>query len=838
MMMTKDCEVEVCSEEEGFVGAWFRGVLEENPTKSDRNKLRVRYITLLSEDGISPHTELIEERFIRPIPPVDMQNGVVLEEGTKVDADERDGWWTGFILKKVEGDMFLVYFDSPPDIMKFRRSQLRAHLKWTGRKWVVPDKEEMSNSEFCSGATVEVCSVKDKTEPAWSPALLVTDFEGEDGGEKKFIVKDFNQIAEATVTPTIVDACWVRPPPPPSSVEVFEPLERVEVLRGGSGWCQGLVRKILPEKSYLVCFEIAKEECVVKHSEVRPLMVWENGNWRYESKQTPLKETPSNILKKNRIHSCSGPKPLPRAENVAAGVELRTKKKADVVINDKTPAVVTTTTPTQLVQRETGGEKFSEKRVKQVKNHIGLGNDSTPQKMPEEKNTEATTNRKRQREQEKLSDLNKAGNLSTTKSEDRVRQSGQKKQNTVKETPKKPSSDATKPTSHEKATQHTMKSLNPLDNEENTLSATGGLGKERDDDTLMNDKTPFVTITPEIMSIAKEYVTPSLVITPSKQTESNTAVANTSSTKAPEAVNDLGNDSTPHKTPEEENSEAKSRKRRREQNQQHSNLNEEADGNDTTSKTLCHDRGEVVDQPLSTWIGTSSNIELSTDQSLNVMMNMSPAAAAEETPAKDTTLIDLPFTKKSPFWKTYETTQGFKSLPQRPHFSQLLEAKKDLLLESAAVGLIVKFYGLLEEVKKEIKLDHSTIKLKELSVSFAELEEHGFDVEAPQAVINRVLSLKDVRDKKAGELKILEESMEKEERASLKSKATRAELQLQISELKRQDEVEKQKEEAAEKKIADIKAKTNIISQAIQGAEVEFKETISAPWLDNLSLFC
>lgn len=130
---------------------------------------------------------------------------------------------------------------------------------------------------------MEVCSVKDKT---WYPTMLVTEIKEDD--EIKYIVKDFNKRlrcvgGEATSTTTTVDACLVRPALPPSSYGAFESMERVEALRG-SGWCRGLVMKLLSGERYWVRLDVNNEEYVFKHSELRPLMVWENGVWRGESK--------------------------------------------------------------------------------------------------------------------------------------------------------------------------------------------------------------------------------------------------------------------------------------------------------------------------------------------------------------------------------------------------------------------------------------------------------------------------------------------------------------------------------------------------------------------------
>nr|VDD32288.1 unnamed protein product [Brassica oleracea] len=159
LSIAKGCEVEVSLQEDGFKGSWFRAILEQNPTRVKGEKLRVCYKTLLHEDGVNPCKETIERCFIRPVPPECLNEGVVFREGSVVDAYFNNGWWTGVIVVERPDGSFLVYFDDPPDIMRFIRSQLRPHAYWIGSKWVKSKKKKsivLSQHMFRTGKLVEM----------------------------------------------------------------------------------------------------------------------------------------------------------------------------------------------------------------------------------------------------------------------------------------------------------------------------------------------------------------------------------------------------------------------------------------------------------------------------------------------------------------------------------------------------------------------------------------------------------------------------------------------------------------------------------------------------------
>nr|ABD65016.1 Agenet domain containing protein [Brassica oleracea] len=270
--IAKDCEVEVSLQEDGFKGSWFRAILEQNPMRVKGKKLRVCYKTLFNEDGVNPCKETIERCFIRSVPPECLNEGVVFKEGSVVDAYFNNGWWTGLIIVERPDGSFFIYFDDPPDIMRFIRSQLRPPANWIGSEWVKSKNKVLSQHIFRTGKLIEMTP----------------------------------EISETEGKHSIVDICKIMPSPPRDLCAEYSLNDYVEVVVT-HGWRKGRVMEILLENNYKVYFTATKEDAVFNYTEIRLSMEWlDGGSWiraherEFENNAVtpirPAQESPSNTL--------------------------------------------------------------------------------------------------------------------------------------------------------------------------------------------------------------------------------------------------------------------------------------------------------------------------------------------------------------------------------------------------------------------------------------------------------------------------------------------------------------------------------------------------------------
>ncbi|KAI3768699.1 hypothetical protein L2E82_19529 [Cichorium intybus] len=109
--LNKGALVEVCSDEDGFQGAWFAA-------------------TVINQFLI----DVVDSNHIRPHPIHEAVNHFCVVE--EVDALYNDGWWVGVISKVVGKQKYEVYFRGIDEEMVFKQSDLRRHQEWIYGKWV------------------------------------------------------------------------------------------------------------------------------------------------------------------------------------------------------------------------------------------------------------------------------------------------------------------------------------------------------------------------------------------------------------------------------------------------------------------------------------------------------------------------------------------------------------------------------------------------------------------------------------------------------------------------------------------------------------------------------
>lgn len=124
----------------------------------------------------------------------------------------------------------------------------------------------------------------------------------------------------------------------------------------------------------------------------------------------------------------------------------------------------------------------------------------------------------------------------------------------------------------------------------------------------------------------------------------------------------------------------------------------------------------------------------------------------------------LPFVKNTVLWRTIESMEVFKRIPQRPHF-QPLEHFRESSREGLAIGYMVTFSCVVERTSRLQVNDPKSIT-DDILETLADLERHGFDVRAVQERITELLVVKEKQERLVDEVselnkQILEHNLEK-----------------------------------------------------------------------------
>lgn len=131
--------VEICSNEDGFLGSYFLAqVIKKVTNKHKKHEFLVEYKTLLDDkDEKKAFRETVEDYKVRPVPPViRVTEFDVLD---KVDVYDNDGWWVGRVTDKFDY-VYTVYFDSTGDEWTYHFDKLRLHQEYCNGVWKVSSR--------------------------------------------------------------------------------------------------------------------------------------------------------------------------------------------------------------------------------------------------------------------------------------------------------------------------------------------------------------------------------------------------------------------------------------------------------------------------------------------------------------------------------------------------------------------------------------------------------------------------------------------------------------------------------------------------------------------------
>ncbi|CAI0467558.1 unnamed protein product [Linum tenue] len=296
-MLRKGTRVEVRSDDPGFEGAWFGGIIIDH---EGTDKYLVQYLNLLNEEQTAPLREVVSAGDVRPYPP-ETQPVNCYKFLEKVDAWYNEGWWEGMVLRVDERlNKYMVFFPTTKDNIYFEASSLRPRMEWLNGKWVkvksgeVNHKVTKTGSGCRKGVKVEVRSDEVGYQGGYSKGMKVevkSDEIGYQGAwfvatilnvprKDRYLVQYDNLLTddETKYLEEEVDASDVRPCPP--EVPYNRPYGLLDIVDAWytDAWWVGRIIRAYREMKYTIQFGTG-EELDFQHAQLRPHQEWSDGKW-------------------------------------------------------------------------------------------------------------------------------------------------------------------------------------------------------------------------------------------------------------------------------------------------------------------------------------------------------------------------------------------------------------------------------------------------------------------------------------------------------------------------------------------------------------------------------
>ncbi|XP_039069225.1 DUF724 domain-containing protein 7-like isoform X2 [Hibiscus syriacus] len=866
---TKGAPVEVSSDDEGFRGAWYSATILENPPKfasKKRKKALVKYKTLLSDDGSSHLTEHVDPAYIRPLPPND-KGTAHLDVNDVIDASYRDGWWTGVVRKVLKKSKYRVYFGNPPDVIEFDRKDLRVHWSWVDGKWVRPEKQQSTSSIFSSGTTVEVNIENENIGNIWYPAVVIKENE-----DNTFLVKYQNSMNddESGTAKVVVDSLHIRPAPPRYLDRNYELLEGVDATYN-FGWRSGVITKVLTGRRYNVFFKHGNEDKEFCLFDIRPNLEWIDGKWVSKYKEVIIV---SDEQEQIEIAPCG-------TQKTKVDGELESSLSTKENTQDKTPL---TKMNKNAVEKSTSTDENNALKTSKKKIKLETSNGNTFRSRPSKKLTEGnavetpvsvTADKLKGMPIEKLckdgtprtggkgakfskktvigdEPCDKIESLTTGATTDiqcallALQQTASNdclfcQHHRSNWTTKRQKAGSADSMTNNLVTRNVRAIKSPSKGPQGKDGATWiAAGANQGEIKTKEAEMPIV--------IGLTAVTKTLQVENSLQilSEDPQKLMGDQKNNVNDSVRNENMEGKEHKVGA---SDLKRKGGRPTRSVVTSTKASDAATEDSRGRTsdnyktkevhlTTHGISDMVDedQPLSTWIGGMNTSGL---QSARLVSGWNEEKGLVDVPIESLTIdvIDrsplindqsLPFVKRSPVWRTIESMDIFRIVPQKPHFLPLAENKEEFR-EGSAIGIMVTFASLFEKISM-LHFDEPRDTFDSILESLSDLEKYGFDVTMLRHRLNKLLSIKEGHNQQLEERQNAEREIVESTKEISKLDDELEEIEKKITQLQEQHTSIKSEKETKNLKVGNFKSHVCVLNKLCQNASHEFKKIATASW--------